>query len=138
MPFSFLPPPTPSLCQDVPDDTSSCSSSVSAQTQGSAVSMGSSASRSRTLPRPSSSRGMASSSGSGGVDEEDFEKAFLDAPTVNVSSFVCLCVCLRACLCVPCMLVCTCVCISCMYMCMCACLWCCCFTQTCRIAFCYR
>ncbi|CAI8057490.1 CLIP-associating protein 1 [Geodia barretti] len=74
------------------DDASSGCSSLSARTQGSVMSIEAAAStgsyRSRTLPRPSS-RGVASGSmagggSGGGVAEEDFQKAFLDVPSVTI------------------------------------------------------
>ena len=70
------------------DDASSGCSSLSARTQGSAMSVGATSTgsyRSRTLPRPSSSRGNTTVSGGGGVEEDDFLKAFGDTPAVTVS-----------------------------------------------------
>jgi CLIP-associating protein 1/2 len=74
------------------DDASSGCSSLSARTQGSMMSIGAASTgsyRSRTLPRPSSSRGVVSGStagggSGGGVFEEDFQKAFLDVPSVTI------------------------------------------------------
>ena len=83
--------------QDVDlDDASSSCSSLSARTQGSVMSVGAASTgsyRSRTLPRLPSSKGVVTGSsgggggggGGGGVDEESFQKAFLDVPSVTVS-----------------------------------------------------